>query len=83
MSRFATVMAVVGRGSRGLAARSCTALGSLSVMVAVAVAPQAASAGSAPVPEIDPMSIGSVAGVVVGALALLEGRVLLRRRKDR
>ena len=82
MSRFETVMAVVGRGSRGLAARSCTALGSLAVMVAVAVAPQAASAGSAPVSEIDPMSIGSVAGVVVGALALLEGRVLWRR-KDR
>ena len=82
MSRFETVMALVGRGSRGLAARACTVFGFLSVLVAVAVAPQAASAGPSPVPEIDPMSIGSVAGVVVGALALLEGRVL-RRRKDR
>jgi len=81
MSRFETVMAVVGRGSRGLAARACTVFGFLAVMVAVAVAPQVALATPS-APEIDPMSIGSVAGVVVGALALLEGRVL-RRRKDR
>jgi len=80
MSRFETVMAVVGRGSRGLAARACTVFGFLTV--AVAMAPQAALAGPSPVPEIDPMSVGSVAGVVVGALALIEGRVL-RRRKDR
>ncbi len=81
MSRFETVMAVVGGGSRGLAARACTVFGFLAVMVAVAVAPQVALATPS-APEIDPMSIGSVAGVVVGALALLEGRVL-RRRKDR
>jgi hypothetical protein len=82
MSRFETMMAVIARGPRGLAARGCTALGFLAVMLAVAVAPQVAQAVPPSAPEIDPMSIGSVAGVVVGALALLEGRVL-RRRKDR
>jgi len=37
--------------------------------------------GPSGVPEIDPMSIGSVVSVVVGALALREGIALKRRRR--
>jgi hypothetical protein len=81
MSRFETVMPLVGGGSRGLAARACTMFGFLAVVVAVAVAPQVALADPQPVPEIDPLSIGSALGVVVGTLAMLEGRS--RRRSDR
>ena len=75
MSRFETVMALVGRGSRGLFAGACTVCGCAALMLA----PQVAFATT--VPEIDPASMGSVLGVVVGVLALAEGRS--RRRRDR
>ncbi|MBU6276706.1 MAG: hypothetical protein KGQ61_08710 [Planctomycetes bacterium] len=69
MSRF-TPSVVVGR--------VLTGCGFLAVVAAV-MAGSAALAGVSPVPEIDPMSLGSVVSVVVGALALREGVALKRR----
>ena len=48
-------------------------------VVAGAMSGSVAVANPSPVPEIDPMSIGSVVSVVVGALALREGIALKRR----
>ncbi|MBM3955911.1 MAG: hypothetical protein FJ309_15075 [Planctomycetes bacterium] len=50
-------------------------------VVAGAMSGSVAWAGPSGVPEIDPMSIGSVVSVVVGALALREGIALKRRRR--
>ena len=58
--------------------RILTAFGYLAVVAGASVA-SVALAGIAPVPEIDPASAGSVASVVVGALALREGLALKRR----
>ena len=77
MSRFIAVIR-----SRPVFARACTALGFLAVTLSVGLAGQTAVAAPSPgVPEIDPLSIGSALGVVVGTLAMLEGRS--RRRSDR
>ena len=75
MSRFVAVIR-----SRPVFARACTALGFLAVTLSIGLAGQTAFA-SPSVPEIDPLSIGSALGVVVGTLAMLEGRS--RRRSDR
>jgi len=69
MSRF-TPSVVVGRVLNGC--------GFLAVVAAV-MAGSVAMAGLTPVPEIDPMSLGSVVSVVVGALAIREGIALKRR----
>ena len=49
------------------------------VVVATVMAGSVAMAGPSPVPEIDPMSLGSVVSVVVGALAIREGIAHKRR----
>ena len=76
MSRFVAVIR-----SRPVFARACTALGFLAVTLSIGLAGQTAFASPPSVPEIDPLSIGSALGVVVGTLAMLEGRS--RRRSDR
>ncbi|MFM7520104.1 MAG: hypothetical protein ACKO9B_06500 [Planctomycetota bacterium] len=50
-------------------------------VVAGVMSSSAAGATPPAVPEIDPMSIGSVVSIVVGALALREGIALKRRRR--
>ena len=76
MSRFVAVIR-----SRPVFARTCMALGFLAVTLSIGLAGRTAAAELSGVPEIDPLSIGSALGVVVGTLAMLEGRS--RRRSDR
>ncbi len=67
--------------SRPVFVRASTALGFLAVTLSAGLAARTASAGLIAAPEIDPLSIGSALGVVVGTLAMLEGRS--RRRSGR
>lgn len=68
MSRF-TLSVVAGR--------VLSAVGFLAVVAGGLVGSVALASPS--VPEIDPMSLGSVVSVVVGALAIREGIALKRR----
>jgi hypothetical protein len=61
-----------------VAGRVLSGFGFLAVVAAV-MAASAALAGVSPVPAIDPMSLGSVVSVVVGALAIREGIAHKRR----
>ena len=61
-----------------VAGRVLSGFGFLAV-VAGGLAGSVAMAVPSPVPEIDPMSLGSVVSVVVGALAIREGIALKRR----
>ncbi|MBU6276707.1 MAG: hypothetical protein KGQ61_08715 [Planctomycetes bacterium] len=70
MSRY-TLSVVAGRVLSGFGFLAVVA-GGLAGSVAMAIPP-------AGVPEIDPMSLGSVVSVVVGALAIREGIALKRR----
>ncbi len=76
MSRFIALIR-----SRAVVARASTVLGFLAVTLSAGLTAQTAAAIPPGVPEIDPLSIGSALGVVVGTLAMLEGRA--RRRSDR
>lgn len=69
MSRF-TLSVVAGR--------VLSAVGFFAVVAGV-MAGSVAMATPSGVPEIDPMSLGSVVSVVVGALAIREGIALKRR----
>ena len=73
MSRLSSLQVVAGR--------VLTGLGMVAIAVAAFTPAVALATPPSGVPEIDPMSIGSALGVVVGALAMAEGRALKRGRR--